>query len=42
MGKSKTTKSDGVKDFSNTQNLGDQKRISRGAGKQNNFTSNPK
>lgn len=31
MGKNKSTKSDGVENFTNTQNLDDQKRISRGA-----------
>ncbi len=31
MGKNKSTKSDGVENFTNTQDLGDQKRIPRGA-----------
>ncbi|MHB8063146.1 MAG: hypothetical protein ACYDG2_11020 [Ruminiclostridium sp.] len=42
MGKSKNTKSDGVENFANTQNLGNQKRISRGAGKRNVSSSGPK
>jgi hypothetical protein len=42
MGKNKNTKSDGVVNFANTQDLGDQKRISRGAGKRNVTTSGPK
>ena len=31
MGKNKSTKSDGVENFANTQDLDDQKRIPRGA-----------
>jgi len=42
MGKNKSTKSDGIENFANTQDLGNQKRISRGAGKQNVSTSTPK
>ena len=42
MGKSKNTKSDGIANFDKTQDLGNQKRISRGAGKQTVFTSKPK
>ena len=42
MGKNKSTKSDGVENFANTQDLGNQKRISRGAGKQNVNNSQPK
>jgi len=42
MGKNKSTKSDGVAKFANTQELGYQKRISKGAGKQNVSSSGPK
>lgn len=42
MGKNKTTKSDGTVNFANTQNLTDQKRISRGAKDKNTQTSKPK
>ncbi len=42
MGKSKTTKSDGMENFANTQDLGDQKRISRGARNSNNPTTQKK
>ena len=42
MGKNKSTKSDGTVNFANAQDLGNQKRISRGAGKQNVTSSQPK
>jgi len=43
MGKNKSTKSDGVKAFANTQDLGNQKRMSRGAGEQQTVaTPHPK
>jgi hypothetical protein len=35
MGKSKTTKSDGIENFANTQDLGNDKRMPRGAMKKN-------
>ena len=39
MGKNKTTKSDGVTNFADTQDLDDKKRLPRGAMKQNVFSS---
>ena len=42
MGKNKSTKSDGAEDFANTQDLGDQKRIPRGARNSNNPTTQKK
>lgn len=42
MEKNKSTKSDGVEDFANTQDLGDQKRIPRGARNSNNPTTQKK
>lgn len=35
MGKSKTTKSDGIESFANTQDLGDQRRMPQGSAKPN-------
>jgi hypothetical protein len=42
MGKNKSTKSDGVQNFTNTQDLGNKKRISRGAVDKSLPTSKPK
>jgi hypothetical protein len=42
MGKNKSTKSDGVENFTNTQDLGDKKRIPRGAIPTGNYNAHKK
>jgi hypothetical protein len=42
MGKNKSTKSDGVVNFDDTQDLADQKRMPRGARNNNNPTTQKK
>ncbi|WP_280513964.1 hypothetical protein [Ruminiclostridium herbifermentans] len=42
MGKNKSTKSDGIENYTNTQDLSEQKRISRGARAAGNPTTQKK